>query len=231
MLRASRAALPGLAFALLAAGCGGGSDAGDTASRASLDEIAPLPDAVAADVTQGGRITDAVTLGLRRNPKPAPVPPAPAPAPAPATEASCGLPDFQASVLARLNQYRASGASCRTAGQFAAAQPLQWNSKLDQAAAAHSADMAAQNYFSHTSKDGRTMVDRINATEYTWSTIGENIAAGYTTVNQVVDGWMASDGHCANIMNPAYRDVAVACVASTTSTYRSYWTMDAGRPR
>ena len=91
--------------------------------------------------------------------------------------------------------------------------------------------MAVQNYFSHTSKDGRSMVDRINATGYTWSTVGENIAAGYPTVNAVVDGWMASDGHCANIMNPAFKDVAVACVPSSTSTYRSYWTMDAAKPR
>ena len=91
--------------------------------------------------------------------------------------------------------------------------------------------MATKNYFSHTSLDGRTMVSRINATGYVWSTIGENIAAGYPTVNAVVDGWMASDGHCANIMNAAFQDVGLACVASSTSTYRTYWTMDAGKPR
>ena len=91
--------------------------------------------------------------------------------------------------------------------------------------------MATKNYFSHTSLDGRTFVDRINATGYAWSNIGENIAAGYSTVNAVVDGWMASDGHCANIMNPNFRDVGVACVASSTSTYKTYWTMDAGKQR
>lgn len=92
-------------------------------------------------------------------------------------------------------------------------------------------DMAAQNYFSHISKDGRSLVDRINATGYAWSTIGENIAAGHATVDAVVDGWIASDGHCANIMNPAFQDVALACVPSSTSSYRTYWTMDAGKPR
>ena len=134
-------------------------------------------------------------------------------------------------MLARINLYRAAGASCRTAGQFAPTQPLVWNSLLLQAASGHSLDMATKNYFSHTSQDGRTMVDRINATGYVWSTIGENIAAGYPTVNAVVDGWMASDGHCANLMNPNFKDVGVACVASSTSTYRTYWTMDAGKPR
>jgi len=141
------------------------------------------------------------------------------------------LPDFQASLLARLNQYRAAGASCGSAGSFAPAQALAWNDRLLQAASGHSQDMASRNYFSHTSADGRTMVDRINATGYAWRSLGENIAAGYPSVNAVVDGWMASDGHCANIMNPGFRDVGVACVTSTTSTYRTYWAMDAGAQR
>ncbi len=149
----------------------------------------------------------------------------------PAPLASCNLPDYQASLLALLNQYRASGASCGSAGQFAAAEPLVWNGLLDQAATGHSSDMAASNYFSHTSLDGRSMVNRIDATGYRWSTLGENIAAGYSSIKSVVDGWMASDGHCANIMSPAFREVAVACVASPTSQYGTYWTMNAAKPR
>jgi len=92
--------------------------------------------------------------------------------------------------------------------------------------------MATRNYFSHTSADGRTMVNRIEATGYAWSALGENIAAGYPSVNAVVDGWMASDGHCANLMNPSFRDIGFACVAGTsTSSYRTYWTLDLGKPR
>ena len=103
---------------------------------------------------------------------------------------------------------------------------------LAQAAAGHSQDMAARNYFSHTSADGRTLVDRVNATGYAWSSLGENIAAGYPSVNAVVDGWMASDGHCANLMNPAFRDIGMACVPGTaSSTYKTYWTLDLGKPR
>jgi uncharacterized protein YkwD len=155
-----------------------------------------------------------------------------APPPAPSSAAAdCGFPDFQASALARINQYRAAGASCRTAGQFAAAPPVVWNDLLLQAATGHSQDMAAADYFSHTSQDGRSLVDRINATGYRWSTIGENIAAGYATVDEVIDGWMSSDGHCANLMKPEFKDVGLACVASSTSTYRSYWTLDAAKPR
>ena len=133
--------------------------------------------------------------------------------------------------MARINMYRAAGADCRSAGRFASAPPLLWNSQLAQAATAHSQDMAAKNYFSHTSPTGSTFVTRINAAGYSWNTIGENIAAGYGTVNAVVDGWMASAGHCANLMNPNFKDAGLACVASSTSTYRTYWTLDLGRQR
>ncbi len=226
------------ACALLAAGCGGGADdAPESAASAGAAEIAELPDAVAADVedvASGGEVTRATAL-RRRNPTPAPAPspaPTPAPAPAPAPSgANCGLPDFQAAALTRINAYRAAGANCRSAGRFASAQPLVFDSRLAQAATAHSQDMATRNYFSHTSPSGSTMVTRINAAGYPWSTIGENIAAGYGTVNAVIDGWMASDGHCANLMNPNFRDAALACVASSTSSYRTYWTLDLGRQR
>ena len=131
----------------------------------------------------------------------------------------------------RINQYRTAGASCRSAGQFAPAQPLAWNGLLQQAATGHSQDMASRNYFSHTSQDGRSMADRINATGYAWASIGENIAAGYPGIDAAVDGWMASDGHCANLMNPVFKDVGLACVTSSTSTYSNYWTMNIGKTR
>jgi uncharacterized protein YkwD len=146
--------------------------------------------------------------------------------------ATCGLNDFAASALARINQLRAAGASCGSQGAFAPASPLRWNRLLTQAAASHTADMAANDYFSHTSADGRTMVDRVNATGYAWSILGENIAAGYATVDSVIDGWMHSDGHCANLMNPAFDDVGLACVdGAAGSRYGRYWTQDLARSR
>ena len=142
------------------------------------------------------------------------------------------MSEFAASALARINQWRASGADCHSAGRFAPTAPLAWNTLLTQAAAGHSQDMATRNYFSHTSPDGVTMVDRVNAAGYLWSRLGENIAAGYPSVNAVVDGWIASDGHCANLLNPDLRDMGMACVAGTaSSSYRTYWTLDLGTPR
>jgi uncharacterized protein YkwD len=150
----------------------------------------------------------------------------------PSGTATCGLADFQNELLQRVNAARAAGANCGTHGAFAATGALQWNTLLVNAATGHSQDMSAQNYFSHTSLDGRTYDQRVTNAGYTWMRVAENIAAGYPSVQAVVDGWLASDGHCANLMDPNLMHVGVACVPGTaTSTYATYWTMDLGTPR
>ena len=146
-------------------------------------------------------------------------------------DVNCGLngaAGIQGEVMQRVNALRAAGAVCGTT-TYAATGPLAWNSLLLQAASGHSSDMAQNNYFSHTSLDGRTMVQRVVATGYTYTNLGENIAAGQSTVESVITGWTNSPGHCANLMNSAFRDIGVACVRSDTSNYRYYWTMVLGR--
>lgn len=161
----------------------------------------------------------------------APPPPAAAPASADDPTRTCNLPDFGAAALALVNQKRAAGATCGSTS-YGPAAALAWKAQLNQAANGHSADMAAQNYFSHTSKDGRTLSNRVDATGYAWAGLGENIAAGYPSVQAVVNGWMASPGHCVNIMNPDFSEMGLACVpGSSSTTYSNYWTMDLGKPR
>ena len=163
---------------------------------------------------------------------PTPAAPAPSTAGSASLTATCNLPDFQTSLLARVNQARAAGANCGSEGTFGPAGPVAWNDPLTQAATGHSQDMQAQNYFSHTSLDGRTLAQRVDATGYRWSALGENIAAGQPTVGEVVDAWMGSPGHCANIMKADFADMGVACVpGGPGNTYITYWTMDLGRPR
>jgi uncharacterized protein YkwD len=192
-----------LALALWLSACGGGG--GDAGVAPAAQPAQPAASAAQAVVA-------------------ATEPAAAASATAPAT---CGLPDFAAAALQRINDLRAAGATCGSHGAFAPAAALAWNAQLNQAASAHSQDMATQNYFSHTSADGRSMSDRINATGYSWSALGENIAAGYLSVNAVLDGWMSSDGHCANLMSPGFSEVGLACVPGTAaSSYNTYWTMD-----
>jgi uncharacterized protein YkwD len=160
---------------------------------------------------------------------PAPVPPPPTGS-APAADTTCGLANFESDALRLVNQQRAAGASCGARGSFAPAAALTLDARLGIAAYGHSRDMADNNYFSHDSRDGRSMVDRINATGYVWSTVGENIAAGYGSVHSVVSGWMASDGHCANLMNPRFTEFALACARNDGSQYGTYWTQNLGRP-
>jgi uncharacterized protein YkwD len=148
------------------------------------------------------------------------------------TRATCNLANFEAEMLAAANAYRAAGASCGSEGNFPAAAPLAWNPMLTQASLGHSDDMVASNVFSHTGSDGSSAGLRATAAGYAWRSLGENIAAGQSSVAGVMAGWMASPGHCANIMRANYEDIGVACVSGGAgNAYRSYWTMSLGLAR
>lgn len=99
------------------------------------------------------------------------------------------------------------------------------DARLATAARLHSEDMARQNYFSHTSLDGRTPWDRIRAQGYAYGS-AENIAAGYATPAAVMTGWMNSPGHKANILNCANKALGVG--VGRGGRYGIYWTQDFG---
>ena len=159
-----------------------------------------------------------------------PPPPGSAPPPPAGTDITCGLANFEADALRLINQRRAAGATCGSRGSFAPAAALSAQAQLTNAAYGHSRDMADNNYFSHTSLDGRTLGMRVSAAGYSWSSVGENIAAGYGTVQQTMDAWMASEGHCANLMAPGFTQFGMACARNSASTYGTYWTLDLARP-
>jgi len=143
---------------------------------------------------------------------------------------SCGLPDFRADLLAQINAARAQARFCG-AELMPPVGSLSWDDRLFSAAAKHASDMAQSNYFDHIGLDGRTPSQRISAEGYRWSFAGENIAAGQTSVVSVMAGWLASPGHCANLMHSPYTDVGVACVlAPAGASYSRYWAMKLGRP-
>lgn len=144
---------------------------------------------------------------------------------------SCGIANFQASVLARVNAARARGADCGSAGRFGPAPALAWNDALARAAERHSRDMVAGNFFSHTGSDRTELRQRADAVNYGWRTLAENIAGGRGTVDGTVQQWLASPGHCANLMKPDLVHVGVACaLGGPRSTYTHYWTMALGAP-
>ena len=126
-------------------------------------------------------------------------------------------------ILALINSARNQPRQCGTQA-FAAAGPLTWNATLGTAANTHSRDMANNNYFDHKDQTGGTPGDRAELAGYIAQQIGENIAAGLDTPRKVVDGWLASPGHCANIMNPQFRELGAAYAVDPKSDAGIYWT-------
>ncbi|OCT29767.1 CAP domain-containing protein [Pseudomonas putida] len=114
---------------------------------------------------------------------------------------------------------------------FAAAPALSWNATLAGAAANHTRAMANQNFFDHIDREGRTPGDRAELAGYLYQQIGENIAAGRDTPRKVVDGWLASPGHCATLMNPDYRELGAAYAVDPKSDAGIYWTAMFGSPQ
>lgn len=88
-------------------------------------------------------------------------------------------------------------------------RPLAADAPLATAAQAHCADMVARDFYAHTSPDGGRPWDRAAAAGSRRSTIGENIACGQRSPAEVVDGWMNSPGHRANILKPEFTHIGV----------------------
>lgn len=98
-------------------------------------------------------------------------------------------------------------------------KPLTANWQLSRVARYKSQDMHDKNYFSHTSPTYGSPFDMIKSFGISYRTAGENIAMGYKTPQAVVDGWMNSPGHRANILNASFTQIGVGYVASG-----NYWT-------
>src|SRR5690606_34383868 len=106
------------------------------------------------------------------------------------TETSQPAPEGDpAAVLALVNDARAAGRVCGSQS-FGSAPALGYNEKLARAAQLHADDMASHDFMSHTGSDGSDAADRISREGYQWSAIGENVAAGQTSPEQVMDSWL-----------------------------------------
>lgn len=137
-----------------------------------------------------------------------------------------GLGNSQAEgqkMLGLINAARSTPHQC--GGQpFGPASPLGWNDNLASAAEGHTRSMANNNYFDHKGLNGGTPGDRAELAGYIGQRIGENIAAGQDSARKVVEGWLASPGHCANIMNPDFRELGASYAVDPKSDAGIYWT-------
>lgn len=140
------------------------------------------------------------------------------------------LSGFGQIILAAVNTARSRGATCGSRA-FPPAPPLTWNDALASASRAHSLDMAEQRNMDHQGKDGRLAAARARAAGYQWRRVGENIAVGQNSAEEVVAGWLASPGHCVNIMEPDFVEMGAAyAIDDPVGKPRVYWTQVFGRP-
>lgn len=153
------------------------------------------------------------------------------PTPPPRVHQLAGSQHAGRAILDAVNSARARGWTCGDR-YYRPAHALAWNRALGDAALGHSADMARQRYFSHQGKDGREVGARAEQAGYRWRRVGENIAAGQETPEQVVQGWLDSPGHCANIMSPDFTEMGAGyAVNAARDTARAYWTQVFATPR
>jgi len=138
--------------------------------------------------------------------------------------------------LKRINRLRSEARRCGSAGYFPAAPEVKWSDALYRAAYEHSNDMKQSGLFSHRGShtlsdrtavvqhlaQGSSLKERIENNGYiAWKRIGENIAEGSSTADGVLERWIRSDRHCANMMNPVFTHVGMA---HTGKNNASFWT-------
>jgi uncharacterized protein YkwD len=192
--------------------------------------VAPATDAVVPPSPESSAVRPAVSTVPTTPAAPAPLPKAVAErpkAPKPhaarpkATSATSG-PSVVTSKVATAENAAVRLTNTQRAKHGCA--PLRLDSRLRTAARRHSADMRLKHYFEHNSPDGTTPWDRIKAAGYSQPG-AENIAAGYATAQAVVQGWMNSPGHRANIVNCSLKAVGIGVEYGQGGPW---WTQDFG---
>ena len=133
----------------------------------------------------------------------------------------------QAPLLARralelVNDVRSHGTRCGE-HSFGPAPPVRLSETLASVAFGHAADMAQHDYFEHEDLAGRSPADRVRAVGYREKLVGENIAYGPKSAEEVVQGWLQSPGHCENIMDPRFAEMGIAYAAGQASRRGLYW--------
>lgn len=111
-------------------------------------------------------------------------------------------------------------------------KPLRSDKTLDATAQRHGEDMLRRAFFDHRNPDGQLVRERAVEAGYKWSKIGENIAEGQVSVEEVVDTWMNSPGHRRNILDPDFQELGVGLVlGQSRDRWRILWVQNFGTPR
>ena len=207
-----------LSAALTLSACGGGGSSSATTNNTETPS---------SGGTSGGTTGSTTPSGGGGTPAPRATPIYPSGAAPALATAECPIGDYRSAMVAAIDAVRASNQYCG-----AAVGVVNWNTQLESAAARHSNDMAANNYWNvpnpHQGTDGSTIRERVPQAGYNYLSAGENVAAGQSSVSQVVADWVNSPSHCANIMTASFFDMAVSCKYNPSATYQYYWTLTFG---
>jgi uncharacterized protein YkwD len=204
-----------------------------------------LPSWVAGTATPPAGLPPAPAVGWGATSTPAPamarVPPTSPPpsswdtsvAPAPALSAPLLTPALSPVLATRalqlVNDVRARGTHCGDE-LFGPAPPVTLSGTLADVALGHANDMAEKNYFEHVDPAGQSPADRVRAVGYSEKLVGENIAYGPKSVEEVVQGWLDSPGHCQNIMDPRFVEMGIGLAPGHVKR-GLYWVQVLAEPR
>ena len=138
--------------------------------------------------------------------------------------------DVSRRVLGLVNEARSRSRRCGWK-RYDAAPALVLSETLNHAAAVHASDMADRSRLDHTGGDGSSPAERATRAGYAWRVVGENIASGQATPEQVVEEWIGSSHHCANLMSADFTEMGVGFAANSTSSGGIYWAQVFAAPR
>jgi uncharacterized protein YkwD len=139
-------------------------------------------------------------------------------------------PVLASRALQLVNEVRARGTRCGERS-FGPAPPVKLSTTLGTVAYGHASDMAVHNYFEHQDLAGHSPADRVRAVGYQEKLVGENIAYGPKSADEVVQGWLDSPGHCENIMDPRFAEMGIAYATGQASKHGLYWVQVLAAPR
>jgi len=147
--------------------------------------------------------------------------------------------------LEAVNKARTQPQDCRTTGSFPATTKLKWNNKLYQVGYEHMQDLIESKTFAHAGSGTESdwtgyalgkksdLTERAESYGYNWSRLGENLGGGtqLNEVEEMVQGWLESDHHCENLMNPNFTEVGMVMIKDEEAKYTHYWGQEFGTPK
>lgn len=124
-------------------------------------------------------------------------------------------------MLTKVNQLRSAGCYCGST-YMPAVKELKWNSNLQKSAFNHAKDMQIRRYFSHYSKEGLDVGNRLDHVGYRWQIAGENLGEGQQSFDEVFKDWVKSPEHCVMMMEARIEEMGIA-------RYGKYWVQHFGK--